>query len=71
MFEATRGKNGLEYACTGDVFAFEVEPYLTIMDREGRFPSWQNSNWSLSATDTLSLKELDDEIENSDNDSSF
>ncbi|EEY66281.1 uncharacterized protein PITG_03838 [Phytophthora infestans T30-4] len=66
MLVATRGgEHGLQHACTGDVFAFEVEPFLTIMDRVGGPAIRQNT--STFAMDTLSLKEeVDDEIENSD-----
>ncbi|GMF26028.1 unnamed protein product [Phytophthora fragariaefolia] len=68
MLQATRGGDlGLQYACTGDVFAFELEPFLTIMDRAGRpitQPSAGSNNFAL---DSLSLREeVDDEIENSD-----
>ncbi|ETP29140.1 hypothetical protein F442_21680 [Phytophthora nicotianae P10297] len=67
MLVATRGgKHGLQHACTGDVFAFEVEPFLTIMDRVGGPATRQNAAGTL-AIDSLSLKEeVDDEIENSD-----
>ncbi|KAL3666639.1 hypothetical protein V7S43_008261 [Phytophthora oleae] len=68
MLMATRGgEHGLQYACTGDVFAFEVEPFLTIMDRVGGPVTRQNSGGSSFAMDALSIREeVDDEIENSD-----
>ncbi|KAG7392694.1 Cell cycle checkpoint protein rad17 [Phytophthora pseudosyringae] len=69
LLVATRGgEHGLQYACTGDVFAFEVEPFLTIMDRVGGPATRHNASGSTFAIDTLSLKEVDDEIENSDDD---
>jgi len=67
MLAATRGGNhGLQYACTGDVFAFEVEPFLTIMDRVGGPASREDAGSSALAIDSLSLQEEVDEIENSD-----
>lgn len=68
MLLATRGgDHGLQYACTGDVFAFEVEPFLTIMDQVGGPVTRQNVGGSTFAIDTLSLQGVvDDEIENSD-----
>eukprot|EP00644_Phytophthora_capsici_P016415 jgi/Phyca11/117897/e_gw1.34.141.1 len=69
MLVATRGgEHGLQYACTGDVFAFEVEPFLTIMDRVGGPVTRQISGGGGTFTmDTLSIQEeVDDEIENSD-----
>ncbi|KAH7479555.1 Cell cycle checkpoint protein RAD17 [Phytophthora ramorum] len=69
MLVATRGGRlgGLQYACTGDVFAFEVEPFLTIMDRAGGPITQQHTGGSTFAIDTLSLQEeVGDEIENSD-----
>ncbi|KAG3036135.1 hypothetical protein PC121_g694 [Phytophthora cactorum] len=68
MLVATRGgEHGLQHACTGDVFAFEVEPFLTIMDRVGVHATRQNAGGGTLAIDTLSFKEeVNDEIENSD-----
>ncbi|POM76293.1 Hypothetical protein PHPALM_6484 [Phytophthora palmivora] len=64
---ATRGQHDLQYACSGDVFAFEVEPYLTIMDRVGGPIIQTGAGRSAFAIDTLSIQEeVDDEIENSD-----
>ena len=64
----TRGGDyGLQYACTGDTFAFEVEPFLTIMDEVGGRATQQNEVRSSFAITSLSLQDVvDDEIENSD-----
>ncbi|CAI5744998.1 unnamed protein product [Peronospora destructor] len=64
----TRGGDyGLQYACTGDTFAFEVEPFLTIMDAVGGRATRPNEVGSSFAINSLSLQDVvDDEIENSD-----
>ncbi|KAJ8571305.1 hypothetical protein ON010_g5531 [Phytophthora cinnamomi] len=68
MLQATRGGElGLQYACTGDVFAFEVEPFLTLMDQAGGPTTQSNACSSTFAVDTLSIREeVDDAIEDSD-----
>ena len=56
-----------QYACMGDVFAFEVEPYLKIMDQAGGAIVRSIDGESTRAMDSLSLQDVvDDEIENSD-----
>ncbi|CAI5721595.1 unnamed protein product [Peronospora farinosa] len=64
----TRGGDyGLQYACTGDTFAFEVEPFLTIMDKVNGRASRQIEVGNSFAINLLSLQDVvDDEIENSD-----
>ncbi|GMF19549.1 unnamed protein product [Phytophthora lilii] len=65
MLQATRGGDlGFQYACTGDVFAFEVEPFLTIMDRAGGPATRHNpgSGSHASAIGTSLQEEVDDEI---------
>ncbi|OWZ23120.1 hypothetical protein PHMEG_0002042 [Phytophthora megakarya] len=60
------GMHDLQYACSGDVYAFEVEPFLTIMDRVDG-PVRADISGNTFAIDKLSLQEeVDDEIENSD-----
>ncbi|KAE9040871.1 hypothetical protein PR003_g4785 [Phytophthora rubi] len=68
MLQTTRGGDlGLQYACTGDVFAFEVEPFLTVMDRAGGPATRPSVGGSSFAIKNVSLEEeIDDEIENSD-----
>lgn len=68
MLQTTRGGHlGLQYVCTGDVFAFEVEPFLTIMDRAGGPATRPSVGGSTYAINKLSLQEeIDDEIEDSD-----
>uniref|UniRef100_A0AAV1V0K4 RanBP2-type domain-containing protein n=1 Tax=Peronospora matthiolae TaxID=2874970 RepID=A0AAV1V0K4_9STRA len=58
---------GFRYVCMGDVFAFEVEPYLKIMDQVGGYTARQYRGESACVMDALSLRDaVDDEIENSD-----
>uniref|UniRef100_M4BFL1 RanBP2-type domain-containing protein n=1 Tax=Hyaloperonospora arabidopsidis (strain Emoy2) TaxID=559515 RepID=M4BFL1_HYAAE len=58
---------GFRYACMGDVFAFEVEPYLKILDQVGGSTVRQVNGESTCVMDALSLRDtVDDEIENSD-----
>ncbi|KAK1947858.1 Cell cycle checkpoint protein RAD17 [Phytophthora citrophthora] len=68
MLVATRGgEHGLQHACTGDAFAFEVEPFLTIMDQVGGPATRQIPRGGTFTMDALSIQEeVDDEIENSD-----
>ncbi|CEG42912.1 hypothetical protein F442_21680 [Plasmopara halstedii] len=66
MFVTTRGVNGLDYACTGDIFVFEVEPFLTIMDREGRSLTQQHPGRAELSINDLSPQEVYDDIEISD-----
>ncbi|RLN95103.1 hypothetical protein BBJ28_00000096 [Nothophytophthora sp. Chile5] len=65
----TRGDGqGLQYACTGDVFAFEVEPFLSIMDRSGGPATRGRVGANVVTMGSLSIQEeLDDDIESSDN----
>ncbi|CAI5741787.1 unnamed protein product [Hyaloperonospora brassicae] len=64
----TRGDDHeYQYACMGDVFAFEVEPYLKMMDQAGGAIVRPIDGESTRAMDSLSLQDVvDDEIENSD-----
>ena len=65
MLHATRGEqSGLQFAFTGDVFAFEVEPFLSIMDRVSNSSTIPNAGGGTNGTESL-LKENLDEIENS------
>ncbi|CAH0517779.1 unnamed protein product [Peronospora belbahrii] len=61
------GEYGYHYACTGDVFAFEVEPFLTIMDEVGGPSAGRDKTANSCVVDSLALQEtVDDEIQNSD-----
>lgn len=62
----TSGIRNYHYLCSGDTFAFDVEPYLALIGNRSGTETGAASAMAVASGTELLREEVDDEIESSD-----